>query len=140
MIEKYASVLALTLIVELVALPFVMTFLNSKRVDFLKLSYDELKFLSQEPDLHRGADWFLQKGVKIIVVTDGDQGCSYHTPKLFVKVPSFEVKVVDTVGCGDAFTAAMLQQLLLLQDQGLDIYNLDAERVAKFLKFESQND
>lgn len=48
----------------------------------------------------------------LIAVTYGPRGCILHTPDAEVKHPGYVVDVVDTVGSGRAFTAAMVTQLL----------------------------
>ena len=47
-------------------------------------------------------------GPDVLVVTRGASGCSVFAAGLALDVPSEPVDVVDTVGAGDAFTAAFL--------------------------------
>jgi fructokinase len=51
-------------------------------------------------------------GILLIAVTHGARGCTLHTPDAEVRVPGLVVDVVDTVGTGRAFTAAMVTKLL----------------------------
>jgi len=51
-------------------------------------------------------------GLLMICVTHSARGCTLHTPDAEVRAPGFVVDVVDTVGSGDAFTAAMVTKLL----------------------------
>jgi fructokinase len=46
-----------------------------------------------------------------VIVTDGARGASAWTTAIHVSVPAEPVEVVDTVGAGDAFQAALLWQL-----------------------------
>ena len=48
-----------------------------------------------------------QLGVELICVTRGERGSLLATPQQVVEHPGFPVKVVDTVGAGDAFAAAV---------------------------------
>jgi len=54
-------------------------------------------------------------GPEVVWVTKGDQGCVGIVDGKFIKVPAFNVEVVDTVGAGDvfhgAYVAAMLEGL-----------------------------
>jgi fructokinase len=50
--------------------------------------------------------------VGLLCVTRGADGCVIRTPAETVELPGVAVKVVDTVGAGDAFTAALLTQHL----------------------------
>lgn len=57
--------------------------------------------------------WLLREfGLKMVCVTLGAKGCVLRTPRTRVTSPGVEVKVADTVGSGDAFTAAMVHHLL----------------------------
>lgn len=47
-------------------------------------------------------------GVRVLLVTKGPDGCSVHTAGSRVDIPGERVVVVDTVGAGDAFSAAFL--------------------------------
>lgn len=49
----------------------------------------------------------LQKGVRAVAITLGKQGCWVQTSSLARRVPSIEVKPVDTTAAGDAFNGAL---------------------------------
>jgi fructokinase len=51
-------------------------------------------------------------GILLIAVTHSARGCTLHTPDAEVRSPGLLVDVVDTVGSGRAFTAAMVSKLL----------------------------
>jgi fructokinase len=71
--------------------------------DWLKLNDDELNRLPVEVD---------RSSFDLFCVTRGANGCRITTAAETVDVPGISVKVVDTVGAGDAFTAALLTQHL----------------------------
>jgi fructokinase len=48
----------------------------------------------------------------LVCVTKGERGCSVHQASGAFDVPGRSVNVVDTVGAGDAFSAALLVKLL----------------------------
>jgi fructokinase len=48
----------------------------------------------------------------VICVTRGANGCLVQTSSESVDLPGIPVRVADTVGCGDAFTAALVTQSL----------------------------
>ncbi|MGA7339253.1 MAG: PfkB family carbohydrate kinase [Terracidiphilus sp.] len=52
--------------------------------------------------------WSSVYGVETICVTLGGQGCAIFRDDVFLRSVGFTVKVVDTVGAGDAFAAAFL--------------------------------
>jgi fructokinase len=50
--------------------------------------------------------------VPLLCLTRGANGCLVRTPTEVVDLPGVNVKVLDTVGAGDGFTAALLTQRL----------------------------
>jgi len=69
--------------------------------------------------------------LKLIAVTRGDKGSSLFTPHALSHHPGYMTKIVDTVGAGDAFTAALV--IGVLRGDPLDKINADANRLASFV-------
>jgi len=84
-------------------------------VDIFKLSYSDLTYLA--PDVPPGemAHRWLSMGVQLVVMTQGPKGAVAYTQSQSVAVESPQVRVVDSVGAGDAFTAAFLAALYFLK-------------------------
>lgn len=59
-------------------------------------------------DLVEGARTLLGHGVGCVAVTRGARGAVVVTPDAVAEVPAFAVDVVDTTGCGDAFSAGFV--------------------------------
>ncbi len=55
-------------------------------------------------------------GIKIIIITAGKEGCLIHTNGILDLVPTDPIKVVDTVGAGDSFSAAFMCMYATTQD------------------------
>jgi ribokinase len=72
----------------------------------------ELEALSGESDFHKGANFMLDLGVKIIAVKLGDKGCYVADGEEKHTINAFKVKAVDTTGAGDAFNAGFLYGLI----------------------------
>jgi ribokinase len=72
----------------------------------------ELTVLSGESDFHKGAEFMLGLGVKIVAVKLGARGCYVTDGNERHTIEAFKVKVVDTTGAGDAFNAGFLYGLL----------------------------
>jgi ribokinase len=72
----------------------------------------ELEQLTGEPDYCKGADFMIERGVKIVAVKLGDKGCYVTDGRERLRIESFKVKVVDTTGAGDAFCAGFLYGLI----------------------------
>lgn len=78
--------------------------------DLIKLSDDELAYLTAEQE---AADWLqqLQQSASWIVVTAGSEAVTSYTAGQQLTVAVSPVKVVDTTAAGDAFVGAWLYQL-----------------------------
>ncbi len=69
---------------------------------------DQLRALSGETDLRRGAQQLIEAGVGLVAVTRGADGVLLVTEHGVDEIPALAVEVVDTTGCGDAFSAGFL--------------------------------
>ncbi|KGQ22871.1 carbohydrate kinase family protein [Thermus filiformis] len=79
-------------------------------VHLLKLSLEDARLLFPEDPFRVRA-----LGVPLVVLTLGEEGAVAWGPKE-VRIPGRKVEVVDTIGAGDTFTAALL---FLLHQRGL---------------------
>ena len=79
--------------------------------NILKISEEELVFLTDCEDRAQAVKLLWHPGLRLVAVTRGPDGAELYTEMLSVAVPGFVVKVVDTVGCGDAFMACLLSDL-----------------------------
>lgn len=68
--------------------------------------------------LAAGARGLLERGVGCVAVTQGARGALVVTCDDVIEVPAYDVEVVDTTGCGDAFSAGFLRGLSLGRDLG----------------------
>ncbi len=83
----------------LITLPF---------VDYFMPSIEEARILSGRKDVHDVVQFFLDQGVSTCVFTLGDQGVLIRNASQTLYFPAYEVSVVDTTGCGDAFSAGFI--------------------------------
>ena len=77
----------------------------------VKASDADLDWLFQGLDRMAAARALLARGPKMVVVTLGAKGAVGMTASAEVRVPAPAVRVVDTIGAGDAFGAALLAWL-----------------------------
>jgi fructokinase len=81
------------------------------RTHLLKVSEEDLGLLYPgEAHEALAAAWMAQ-GVAVVVITRGSDGAAAWTAHARVSLPGEKVKVVDTVGAGDSFQAALLTWL-----------------------------
>lgn len=80
--------------------------------DVVKLSREELLFLSESPDTTRGIELLMQRyPIKLLLVTLGGNGVLLHDRRELRHYPAHVVEPVDTTGAGDAFVAGLLHGL-----------------------------
>ncbi|GAB3119153.1 carbohydrate kinase [Streptomyces calidiresistens] len=79
--------------------------------DVVKASDEDLAWLMPDLDPAAAARRLLETGPRLAVVTLGAGGVLAVTADEEVRVPAVAVEVVDTVGAGDAFQAALLDAL-----------------------------
>jgi fructokinase len=79
--------------------------------DIVKISDEDVKWMTGSDDLGKAAKSFLRKGAKLVAITHGGEGCHVFTKRFGFTAAAPKVKVADTVGAGDTFTAGMLFHL-----------------------------
>lgn len=80
--------------------------------DIVKLSAGELEVLAGSERPAEAVRRLWHPAMKFLAVTRGPLGADLYTAEWSVPADGFAVDVVDTVGCGDAFMAALLAGLL----------------------------
>lgn len=103
----------------------------------VKVSEEELAFLSDTSDLSDGSDRLMKAfpNIEMIAVTLGAQGSYFRTAQAEGSVPAFSVEVVDTTGAGDGFVAGMLSRLLNLISKPDDIAGLSRDDLLRTFRF-----
>ncbi|HLI60019.1 MAG TPA: PfkB family carbohydrate kinase [Solirubrobacteraceae bacterium] len=82
-------------------------------LDYLLPNAEQVLGLSGCSNLADGCRALLQRGVGCVAATDGARGAIVADASGVRRVPAFAVEVVDTTGCGDAFSAGFLRGLSL---------------------------
>lgn len=80
-------------------------------VDLLKVSAEDLAMLYPDTAHEEIAERYLAAGPKLVVITDGGEAVTGFRAGEKLTVAPPEVVVVDTVGAGDSFQAALLADL-----------------------------
>ncbi|QIK65263.1 sugar kinase [Nocardioides sp. HDW12B] len=81
-------------------------------VDHLLPNDEQLRGLTGIEDLTEAARALVGRGVGRVAVTAGGDGALVVSADEAVAVPAYDVTVVDTTGCGDAFSAGYLAGVL----------------------------
>lgn len=85
--------------------------------DILKISEEELEFLTGITDLEAGSAKMMEYGPKLVFITLGPKGCFYRCNAGVGRLPTYDTHVVDTTGSGDAFFGGALTAIL---DRGIE--------------------
>ncbi|MDD5540651.1 MAG: carbohydrate kinase [Candidatus Marinimicrobia bacterium] len=78
----------------------------------LKVNLEEARLLSGTECIEELLSKLFYSNTLLLAITLGKDGCILKNRQRRVEIPSFKVKVADTTGCGDAFTAGLLMGLL----------------------------
>ena len=84
-----------------------------EHLDYLLPNDEQVLALSDESDLIAGCQTLLQRGIGCVAATCGSDGAVVVDAGGAERVPAFPIEVIDTTGCGDAFSAGFLRGLAL---------------------------
>jgi sugar/nucleoside kinase (ribokinase family) len=85
-------------------------------LDYLLPNDEQVVGLTGAATLEQGCRELIERGVTCVVATRGADGALVVTADDTVQIPAFTVDVVDTTGCGDAFSAGFLRGVGLGRD------------------------
>jgi sugar/nucleoside kinase (ribokinase family) len=81
-------------------------------VDMVLMNDDEVRMLTEQPTLLRGARQLMELGPRIVVVKQGEYGASLFTEESFFSLPAYPLEtVIDPTGAGDSFAGGLLGYL-----------------------------
>ena len=86
-------------------------------LDYLLPNDEQAIGFTGESDLESACRALVERGVGCVAATCGADGVLLTDGGAVERVPAFEVDVVDTTGCGDAFSAGFLRGLALGRDR-----------------------
>ena len=84
--------------------------------DFLLPNDEQVLGFTGAASLADGARALVSAGVGCVALTQGARGALVVTADEVIEVPAYAIDVVDTTGCGDAFSAGFLRGLSLGRD------------------------
>ncbi|OBB39849.1 carbohydrate kinase [Mycobacterium sp. 852002-51961_SCH5331710] len=85
-----------------------------ERSDVVKASDEDMRWLDPGRTPEQIAQTWLSLGPSIVAVTMGGQGSFALCAQGLVRLPAFQVDVVDTVGAGDAYMTGLIDALWTL--------------------------
>lgn len=83
-----------------------------EHLDYFLPNEEDALMLSGQRTRADAIRWFHDRGVKATVITLGEEGASYALAgEQETIIPAYPVDVIDTTGCGDAFSAGFIAGL-----------------------------
>lgn len=108
--------------------------------DLIKVSDEDLSLLYPEQDPQRVIEGWLQHRCQLVFLTRGGEGATvFSRHHGSWSVPACSVKIVDTVGAGDTFQAALITWLTEHHLDSVEgVQSLAREQIDEMLKFAVQ--
>ena len=103
--------------------------------NIVKISDEELEFITGIKDEKEALDFLLTGDVKVIIYTKGTNGAEFITKERVIFSPSFKVSAQDTTGAGDSFIGALLYQVAEGEYSLEQLVDLSEEKVQEILTF-----
>ena len=108
----------------------------ASHADLIKVSAEDLESLYPGESFERRAREWMDAGVKLVIVTDGGDAVQAWTSEgANVSVAPPKSSVVDTVGAGDTFQAALLTRLAETGDPKQVVAALEPGELERVLNF-----
>lgn len=106
--------------------------------DIIKLSDEDLEYITSEKNPEKAVNKLHTKNNAVIFVTLGSKGSLVCKDKEISHVPGYNVKVLETTGCGDSFMAAVLSHMYKLNsEEFVRLSIMELEKIAKFANAEA---
>ncbi|WP_404405524.1 aminoimidazole riboside kinase [Jeotgalibacillus malaysiensis] len=106
------------------------------QADVVKISEEELEFLTGTEDIQKGAEVLKQFGIPLLLITMGAEGSWIFTQTETRHVPAKKVEAVDTTGAGDAFVSGMLYSL---HEYEGDVRDLKLDQAVEMVELASRS-
>ena len=103
--------------------------------NIVKISDEELEFITGIKDENEALDFLLTGDVKVIIYTKGTNGAEFITKERVIFSPSFKVSAQDTTGAGDSFIGSLLYQVAEGEYSLEQLVDLSEEKVQEILTF-----
>lgn len=103
--------------------------------NIVKISDEELEFITGIKDEKESLDSLLTGDVKVIIYTKGTNGAEFITKERVIFSPSFKVSAQDTTGAGDSFIGSLLYQVAEGEYSLEELVTLSEEKVQEILTF-----
>lgn len=102
------------------------------QVDILKISDDEITYLSQQSTIEQAIEWLKQFNIPLVAVTLGDKGAYLiYNDELHYFKGITSNQLIDTTGAGDAFMSGLITGVMLLNKSLLTMTTQDINYIGQ---------
>lgn len=106
--------------------------------DIIKISDEELEFLTGEKEIENALPQLFTGNVKLIIYTCGSKGAYAYTRTEKAFSPCEKVKAVDTTGAGDGFIGSLLFGLKSMEKTKDTLEKITKSELEKILHFSNR--
>ena len=106
--------------------------------DILKISDEELNFLTDEEDINKALGRLFVGNVKLIIYTCGGKGAHAFTKTAAAYRTARDVEVIDTTGAGDGFIGSFLWKLKSMGINADSLEKLTEAQLSDCLDFSNE--
>jgi sugar/nucleoside kinase (ribokinase family) len=99
-----------------------------------KVSMEEWPFITGGEDFAAGAKLIMDRGVQLVVRSEGPGGATYAAPRATGHVDAFKVDCVEPTGAGDGFAACLIVELLKHFRQGVGPAGVDNAELKRIVR------
>ena len=103
--------------------------------DILKISDEELEFITGYQTIEQAKEILFQGNVKVIIFTKGAEGAEVYTNHMKATSEGKKVKALDTTGAGDAFIGSFLYQLSADGMTAETLSDLSEQKAVEYMNF-----
>lgn len=103
--------------------------------DILKISDEELEFITGCQTIEQAKDILFQGNVKVVIFTKGAEGAEVYTKYMKAVSEGKKVKALDTTGAGDAFIGSFLYQLSADGMTSKALSDLSEQKAIEYMNF-----
>lgn len=104
----------------------------SKFADIIKISEDELEFITRQKSFDDAILYLENLGISNIVITKGADGAFAKFNNIEIEAEGLKVNSVDATGAGDSFVGALLYKLSKLNKDLKNITKDDLDNIISF--------
>lgn len=102
------------------------------QVDILKISDDEITYLSGQETVEEGITWFEQFNIPLMAVTLGAEGAYLIHQQQHYRFEGIQSEnLIDTTGAGDAFMSGLVSGVMLLNKSIQDLAPQDIQYIGR---------